>query len=287
MSGSELVTPTPSPATSVETIGQNIRRARRRAVLTLDHLAARTGISKPYLSLIENRGQVPAAEKLRRLELALGFATEELVTEAFVQRAPANVRAALQEQRGRRPMDAAAHQRPVRLGEASLQPLDRLSQVVDPRPCVADPADQRVLQGHVVRLRPLPQQHVVMVLPLHLALEALELLATQILPSHASQPTPGPAGRGGGRVGGSVSAERILAYTARMLTLVAVLRQIEASGYAVSVHYVSDVVEMHAVKVPQGEPVHISRCVDGDGEIESLATARELAAMCGVDLEGG
>ena len=49
---------------------QNFCRQRRRLGFTLDDLAGRTGISKPYLSLIET-GRVPnppSDEKLRRLE---------------------------------------------------------------------------------------------------------------------------------------------------------------------------------------------------------------------------
>jgi phage repressor protein C with HTH and peptisase S24 domain len=63
----------------------------------LDELAGRTGISKPYLSLIET-GRVPnppSDEKLRRLEQSLGFTPGELVTQAHLQRTPRDVRAVL------------------------------------------------------------------------------------------------------------------------------------------------------------------------------------------------
>ena len=82
----------------VEPMGPKIRRQRRRLGLTLDELAGRTGISKPYLSLIET-GRVPnppSDEKLRRLEQSLGFATGELLTQAHLQRTPKDVRAMLQ-----------------------------------------------------------------------------------------------------------------------------------------------------------------------------------------------
>jgi phage repressor protein C with HTH and peptisase S24 domain len=65
--------------------------------LTLDELAGRTGISKPYLSLIEN-GRVPnppSDEKLRRLEQTLGFPAGELLSQAHLQRTPRDVRAVL------------------------------------------------------------------------------------------------------------------------------------------------------------------------------------------------
>src|ERR671921_77359 len=82
----------------MEALGPKLRRQRRRLGLTLKDLAGRTGISKPYLSLIET-GRVPnppSDEKLRRLEQALGFATGELVSQAHLQRTPKDVRAMLQ-----------------------------------------------------------------------------------------------------------------------------------------------------------------------------------------------
>jgi SOS-response transcriptional repressor LexA len=82
----------------METLGAKLRRQRRRLGLTLDELAGRTGISKPYLSLIET-GRVPnppSDEKLRRLEQTLGFGANELVTQAHLQRTPRDVRAMLQ-----------------------------------------------------------------------------------------------------------------------------------------------------------------------------------------------
>jgi phage repressor protein C with HTH and peptisase S24 domain/DNA-binding XRE family transcriptional regulator len=81
----------------MEALGPKLRRQRRRLGLTLDELAGRTGISKPYLSLIET-GRVPnppSDEKLRRLEQTLGFPTNELVTQAHLHRTPRDVRAVL------------------------------------------------------------------------------------------------------------------------------------------------------------------------------------------------
>src|SRR3954465_2597994 len=78
----------------LEAIGTKLRRQRRRLGLTLDELAGRTGISKPYLSLIET-GRVPnppSDEKLRRLEQTLGFPANELVTQAHLHRTPRDVR---------------------------------------------------------------------------------------------------------------------------------------------------------------------------------------------------
>src|SRR5687768_5666734 len=82
----------------MEPLGTKLRRQRRRLGFTLDELAGKTGISKPYLSLIET-GRVPnppSDEKLRRLEQALGFTAGELVSQAHLQRTPRDVRAMLQ-----------------------------------------------------------------------------------------------------------------------------------------------------------------------------------------------
>lgn len=82
----------------MDSLGTKLRRQRRRLGLTLDELAGRTGISKPYLSLIET-GRVPnppSDEKLRRLEQSLGFASNELLTQAHLQRTPKDVRVMLQ-----------------------------------------------------------------------------------------------------------------------------------------------------------------------------------------------
>ena len=81
----------------MEPLGQKLRMRRRRLGLTLDELAAKAGISKPYLSLIETGrvGNPPSDEKLRRLEQTLGFAAGELLTQAHLQKTPDDVRAIL------------------------------------------------------------------------------------------------------------------------------------------------------------------------------------------------
>jgi repressor LexA len=83
----------------MEPLGPKIRRQRRRLGFTLDELAEKTRISKPYLSLIET-GRVPnppSDEKLRRLEMVLGFASGELVSQAHLLRTPKDVRVMLQQ----------------------------------------------------------------------------------------------------------------------------------------------------------------------------------------------
>lgn len=79
---------------TMEALGPKLRRQRRRLGFTLDELAVKTAISKPYLSLIET-GRVPnppSDEKLRRLEQVLGFTDGELVSQAHLQRTPRDVR---------------------------------------------------------------------------------------------------------------------------------------------------------------------------------------------------
>lgn len=78
----------------MESLGPKLRKRRRRLGLTLDELAARVHVSKPYLSLIENQrvANPPSDEKLLRLEQTLGFATGELLTQAHLQRTPKDVR---------------------------------------------------------------------------------------------------------------------------------------------------------------------------------------------------
>src|SRR5437762_12017457 len=81
----------------MEALGPKLRRQRRRLGLTLDELAGRTGISKPYLSLIET-GRVPnppSDEKVRRLGQTLGFTPGELITQAHLHRTPRDVRVVL------------------------------------------------------------------------------------------------------------------------------------------------------------------------------------------------
>jgi hypothetical protein len=65
----------------------------------------------------------------------------------------------------------------------------------------------------------------------------------------------------------------------------AILRHIESMGFATSVHCMGDYCEVHAVKLPEGEPLHIAR-VDGDSDEDVYRAACELAQMIGIDLEG-
>jgi repressor LexA len=81
----------------MEPLGTKLRHQRRSLGMTLDDLAAKASISKPYLSLIET-GRVPnppSDEKLRRLEQSLGFSDGELVSHAHLHRTPVAVRAIL------------------------------------------------------------------------------------------------------------------------------------------------------------------------------------------------
>ena len=82
------------PPPPLDPMGVRVRRQRRRLGLTLDELAARAGMSKPYLSLIETGrvGNPPSDEKLRRLEQELALPSGELLGQAHWQRTPPAVR---------------------------------------------------------------------------------------------------------------------------------------------------------------------------------------------------
>jgi len=82
----------------MDPLGTKLRRQRRKLGLTLENLASRTEISKPYLSLIENGrlSNPPSDEKLRRLERTMAFEPGELLSHAHLQRTPSDVREVLQ-----------------------------------------------------------------------------------------------------------------------------------------------------------------------------------------------
>lgn len=75
-------------------IGQILRHKREELGMTQDEVAARAGISKPYLSSIETgrAPNPPGEDKLRRLELALRFAEGQLLRLARMERAPTEIR---------------------------------------------------------------------------------------------------------------------------------------------------------------------------------------------------
>ena len=85
------------------TLGARIRHRRRQLGFTLDELAAKTAVSKPYLSLIENdRCNPPADDKLVRIATALSLHGDVLLSLKYVRVAHAvppslrpSVRAAL------------------------------------------------------------------------------------------------------------------------------------------------------------------------------------------------
>lgn len=79
-----------NPPPTLAAMGQLIRRLRVRCAYTLDDLARITGISKPYLSLIENgRTLHPASNgKLAAIERAIGLPTGALTETADVIRRP-------------------------------------------------------------------------------------------------------------------------------------------------------------------------------------------------------
>lgn len=136
----------------MEALGPKLRKQRRRLGLTLDDLAGRTGISKPYLSLIET-GRVlnpPSDDKLRRLEQSLGFKSGELLTQAHLQRTPRDVRAVLSRLLSQRTDDSP---KPSENGKARLTPssvLHPLSSISESPSAVSESAinlDDAYLSG--------------------------------------------------------------------------------------------------------------------------------------------
>ena len=64
-------------------LGQNIRYRRQGRKWSLDELAERSGVSKPYISDLENgRGGRPNVQYLLRLAVALGTTIDTLVEES-------------------------------------------------------------------------------------------------------------------------------------------------------------------------------------------------------------
>ncbi|MFN4242279.1 MAG: LexA family transcriptional regulator [Tepidisphaerales bacterium] len=81
----------------MESLGAHLRRQRRRLGLSLDDVRRLTGISKPYLSLVETgkTRSPPSDEKLRKLEEVLRFPPGSLLARAHWAKTPADVRAAV------------------------------------------------------------------------------------------------------------------------------------------------------------------------------------------------
>jgi transcriptional regulator with XRE-family HTH domain len=77
----------------MDPIGSQIRRRRRQMGLTLDDLAHRSLISKPYLSLIETgrSRSVPADEKVRQLEHVLELPAGTLQAQLHLESTPPDV----------------------------------------------------------------------------------------------------------------------------------------------------------------------------------------------------
>jgi len=83
----------------MESIGKRIRKQRLHMALSLDELAARSGVSKPYLSLIEGgktKG-LPRDAILERLSAALNLPDKLLVMQARLWQTPMEIRLILAE----------------------------------------------------------------------------------------------------------------------------------------------------------------------------------------------
>lgn len=67
------------PSPLAERIGQRVREKRKHMGLSLDKLCARTELSKPFLSDVENGKQLPGAASILRLCRALGLSADVLL----------------------------------------------------------------------------------------------------------------------------------------------------------------------------------------------------------------
>lgn len=79
-----MTTKPPIPGLTVESIGQYIRAQRRAAELSLRELAARAGVSNPYLSQIERGLRKPSAEILQQIAKGLRVSAETLYARAGI-----------------------------------------------------------------------------------------------------------------------------------------------------------------------------------------------------------
>lgn len=67
---------------SIDTVGQFLRQQRLDAQLTIRQLAARAGVSNPYISQVERGLRKPSAEVLSQLARALHISAETLYVRA-------------------------------------------------------------------------------------------------------------------------------------------------------------------------------------------------------------
>jgi transcriptional regulator with XRE-family HTH domain len=74
-----------------ESVGERLRRLRRRAGLTTKELAARARMNGGYVSLVERSLKVPSIGKLEAAESALFLAAGTLTRPAAIHRTPADV----------------------------------------------------------------------------------------------------------------------------------------------------------------------------------------------------
>ncbi len=70
---------------SADLIGKRIKAIRRRATMTLDQLAAATGLNKGYLSRIESGEKSPSIASLLKLSTALRVSTSQLFGEEVAE----------------------------------------------------------------------------------------------------------------------------------------------------------------------------------------------------------
>jgi repressor LexA len=131
----------------MENLGDKIRKRRKERKLTLEAVSVKTGISKPYLSLIENGrlNNPPVDAKIQLLEQTLGFVPNELLSIAHYDKTPADVRDMLKNLLlQNKSSSSSTTSKPINLD--SLYRSGALHEFVD----------QRASNVEIVRIKPIP-----------------------------------------------------------------------------------------------------------------------------------
>lgn len=67
-------------------LGEELRKARRRAGLTQEQLAAKAGLSREYVSILEGNKKSPTIDVLLRLTKALGVRASRVIERVEIPR---------------------------------------------------------------------------------------------------------------------------------------------------------------------------------------------------------
>lgn len=117
--------------TNNKNLGKILKQRRLMKELTLQELAAKSGVSASHLGRIENGQRFPSASTLRKIAKPLGFSDRDLFTFAgYLSREPSAI-AESQAQTGRLDPEVAEalSQEPVEMQRAMLDILSMLKHI--------------------------------------------------------------------------------------------------------------------------------------------------------------